>query len=225
MPGDPTRAFASMGNYIFTADALREIIVADAEDEDSQHDLGGNIIPKLVAEQKAWVYDFGGNRVPGQTERERGYWRDVGSLDAYYAANMDLIAHVPVFDLYNRRWPILTWRFPYPPAKFVHDFDGRRGQALDSSVAAGVIVSGGTVRRSIVSIEARVNSGAEVTDSVLLDNVDIGRRAVVRRAILDKNVRVEPGAEVGIDLERDRERFTVSDGGVVVVAKDTVVTQ
>lgn len=223
MPGDPTRSFASMGNYIFTADALREVVVSDAANEDSKHDLGADIIPRLVQEQAAWVYDFGGNRIPGLSERERGYWRDVGSLDAYYEASMDLIAAEPVFDLYNRRWPILTWMFPFPPAKFVHDFDGRRGQALDSLVAPGVIVSGGAVRRSILSLEVRVNTSAEVTDSVLLDNVDVGRRAVVRRAILDKNVRVAEGARIGVDLERDRERFAVSDAGIVVVPKGTVV--
>lgn len=223
MPGDPDRAFASMGNYIFTADALREVVCADAADESSGHDLGGDIIPRLVAQQEAWVYDFGSNRVPGQGAREHGYWRDVGSLDAYYAASMDLIAAQPIFDLYNRRWPILTWRFPDPPAKFVHDFDGRRGQALDSLVAPGVIVSGGTVRRSILSVESRVNTSAEVTDCVLLDGVDVGRGAVVQRAILDKNVSVSEGAAIGVDPERDRERFTVSEAGVVVVAKGTVV--
>ena len=224
MPGDPTRAFASMGNYLFTAEALREVVTADAEDEGSKHDLGGNIIPRLVAEGRAWVYDFGRHRIPGQSEAERGYWRDVGSLDAYYAASMDLIATQPVFDLYNRRWPILTWSFPHPPAKFVHDYDGRRGQAVDSLVAPGVIVSGATVRRSILSTLSRVNSMAEVSDSVLLDRVEVGRRAVVRRAILDKNVKVGEGARIGVDLERDRGRFTVSDGGIVAVAKDTVVT-
>lgn len=224
MPGDPEHAFASMGNYIFTAQALRDVVIADAADETSKHDLGGDIIPRLVKEGTAWVYDFGENRVAGQSERERGYWRDVGSLDAYYEASMDLVAASPVFDLYNRRWPILTWTFPHPPAKFVHDFDGRRGQALDSLVAGGVIVSGATVRRSILSVLSRIHSLAEVTDSVLFDEVDIGRGAVVRRAILDKGVRVEEDAEIGVDPEHDRERFTVSDGGIVVVEKGTVVS-
>lgn len=223
MPGDPRRALASMGNYLFTADALREVVTVDAEQESSRHDLGGDIIPRLVSEGTAWVYDFGDNRVPGQNERERGYWRDVGTLDAYYEASMDLVSAEPVFDLYNRRWPILTLGFPHPPAKFVHDHHERRGQAFDSLVAPGVIVSGGTVRRSILSPLARVHSSAEVTDSVLFDSVDVGRRAVVRRAIIDKNVRIAEGAQIGVDAERDRARFTISDSGVVVVGKGAVV--
>jgi glucose-1-phosphate adenylyltransferase len=221
MPADPERAFASMGNYIFTTKSLVEAVTADAAEADSKHDMGGNIVPRLVAAGEAWVYDFGGNRVPGQSEREHGYWRDVGTLDAYFQASMDLVAVEPIFDLYNRDWPILTWQFPHPPAKFVHESGERVGRAVNSLVAGGVIVSGGFVRRSILSPRVRVHSFARVEESVLFDNVHVGRNAVVRRAVIDKNVRIPEGEQIGVDLERDRQRFTVSDGGVVVVAKGT----
>ena len=223
MPGDPTRALASMGNYIFDTEVLREAVTADAADPDSKHDLGRDIIPRLVDDGVAEVYDFGGNVVPGQAERERGYWRDVGTLDAYYQASMDLVEIAPIFDLYNREWPIFTWRDPSPPAKFVHEEGERSGRALNSLVASGAIVSGARVRRSILSVDVRVNSYAEVDDSVLFDNVDVGRGAVVRRAIIDKNVRVPKGERIGVDLDRDRERFTVTESGIVVIAKDTLI--
>ena len=223
LPDDPERAFASMGNYIFRADLLREVIVADAAKEESRHDMGGDIIPALVAQGEAWVYNFLSNEVPGQSKREVGYWRDVGSLDAYYQASMDLVSIDPVFDLYNRRWPILTGHFPHPPAKFVHEAGRRVGRAVNSLVASGAVVSGGNVRSSILSPGVRINSFSEVEGSVLFDSVDIGRHAVVRRAVIDKNVRVPDGAEIGVDLERDKQRFTVSEGGVVVVEKDTVI--
>jgi glucose-1-phosphate adenylyltransferase len=221
MPTDPERAFASMGNYIFTTKSLVEAVTADAAEPDSKHDMGANIVPRLVATGEAWVYDFGGNRVPGQSEREHGYWRDVGTLDAYFQASMDLVAVEPIFDLYNREWPILTWQFPHPPAKFVHESGERVGRAVNSLVAGGVIVSGGFVRRSILSPRVRVHSFARVEESVLFDNVHVGRNAVVRRAVIDKNVRIPEGEQIGVDLERDRQRFTVSEGGVVVVAKGT----
>jgi glucose-1-phosphate adenylyltransferase len=223
MPGDPDRAFASMGNYIFTTDVLREAVISDAQDKKSQHDMGGNIIPLLVGSGEAWVYDFGQNRVPGQKEREHGYWRDVGTLDAYYQASMDLVAVDPVFDLYNEEWPILTWSYPYPPAKFVHEGGNRRGRALNSLVASGAVVSGGGVHRSILASRVRGNSFAVVEDSVLFDNVEVGRGALVRRAVIDKNVRIPDGEQIGVDLERDRKLFTVSESGVVVIAKGTTL--
>ncbi len=222
MPGDPRRALVSMGNYVFSTKVLREVVTTDAH-EDTKHDMGANVIPSLVASGDAWVYDFAQNRVPGQTERERGYWRDIGTIDAYFQASMDLVAQEPDFDLYNHEWPILTWQYPNPPAKFVHEEHERRGRALGSLVAGGVVVSGGTARRSILGPRVRINSYSEVTDSVLFDNVDVGRNAIVRKAVIDKNVRIPAGYEIGVDLERDRERFTVSDDGVVVVAKGTVL--
>ena len=223
MPGDPMRAFASMGNYIFDAAALREAVSEDAADEGSKHDMGGNIVPRLVARGQAAVYDFATNEVPGQNERERGYWRDVGTLDAYYHASLDLVAVAPTFDLYNEEWPIRTWGFPHPPAKFVHESGERVGHALNSLVCNGAIVSGATVRRSILSPLVRVNSFALVEDSVLFDNVEVGRGAVVRNAVIDKNVKIPPGYRLGVDPAADSARFTLSESGVVVIGKGEIL--
>lgn len=219
LPEDPEHVLASMGNYILSTDMLIEAVSTDALDDESSHDMGGDIIPMLVKRGEAFVYDFAYNVVPGSTERDRNYWRDVGTLDAFYESHLDLISVDPLFNLYNRRWPIYTWNEPAPPAKFVFEDDGRRGQALDSMVSQGVIVSGGTVRRSVLSPGVRVNSYSQVVGCVLMNGVSIGRHAVVRRAIIDKNVQVPEGARIGVDLEHDRERFTVSDGGVVVIGK------
>ncbi|HZJ47690.1 MAG TPA: sugar phosphate nucleotidyltransferase, partial [Acidimicrobiia bacterium] len=182
-------------------------------------DVGGDIIPALVSQGLAHVYDFNENIVPGQQDREHGYWRDVGTLDAYYQANMDTIAVDPIFSYYNRSWPIFTHRPPVPPAKFVFDHEGRRGAAYESIVGAGVVISGGTARRSIVSSDVRIHSYASVEDSILLQGVHIGRGAVVRRAIIDKNVEVPDGVQIGVDTSADRERFTITEGGLVVIGK------
>jgi len=224
-PDDPTMAFVSMGNYVFETETVRDAVTRDAENDASRHDIGGDIIPALVDRGVAYVYDFADNVVPGQTERERGYWRDVGTIDAYYAANMDTIAVDPVFSFYNEQWPIYTHRPQVPPAKLVFDEEGRRGAAYMSVVATGVIVSGGIARRSVISTGVTIHSYASVEDSILLEGVDVGRGAVIRRAIIDKNVVVPPGAEIGVDLDRDRERFTVTDSGIVVIGKGETVPE
>ncbi|MEP7022947.1 MAG: glucose-1-phosphate adenylyltransferase [Actinomycetota bacterium] len=225
LPGRPDEAYASMGNYVFTSDALVEVLRKDAVNDDSGHDMGGDIIPMLVGERSVQVYDFLTNDVPGANERDAGYWRDVGTLDSYFDAHMDLCAIEPVFNLYNAKWPIHTHVASQPPAKFVHNKDDRVGRAIDSLVSNGVIVSGGLVRKSVLCPGARVDSWATVERSVILHNTRISRHAVVRNAILDKNVVVPEGVEVGVDKDHDRARgFVVSDGGVTVVGKGQVVT-
>ena len=215
--GDEDNSYVSMGNYLFNTDILVEALRADAADEGSVHDMGANIIPALVDAGQAIVYDFDRNEVPGSTERDRGYWRDVGTLDAYHDAHMDLVSVHPIFNLYNRTWPILTHLPPYPPAKFVEG-----GNAHESMVGAGSIVSGAHVRNSVVSFDVQIAGGAYVESSVLMPGVRIGRNAVVRKAILDKNVIVPEGAQIGVDLDTDRDRYTISDGGIVVLGKGIV---
>ena len=221
MPGDPTRCLASMGNYLFATDVLVQEIVRDAGDPDSAHDFGKSIVAGVYQRKRVYVYDFATNRVPGQTERERGYWRDVGSLDAYYKANMDLVAVDPIFSLYNESWPIYTVQYNYPPAKFVfaNEKEGRLGRATDSLVSEGCILSGGRVDRCILSPKVRVNSYASVEDSILFENVNIGRHCRIRKAIVDKHVDIPAGTCIGCDLEEDRKRFHVTESGIVVIPK------
>lgn len=214
VPGSPDECYASMGNYIFTTDALIAALKEDAADELSIHDMGSNIIPMLTARGEANVYDFALNQVPGATDRDRGYWRDVGTLDSYHDAHMDLVSVHPIFNLYNKAWPILTSLPPLAPAKFVQG-----GNAHESIVGAGSVISGAHVRSSVVAHDVRVADGAYVDESVLLPGVQIGRGAVVRRAILDKNVIIPDGAQIGVDLERDSQHYTISDSGIIVLGK------
>ena len=225
---DPTKVLASMGNYVFTTKDLVAALREDAADESSKHDMGGNIVPWFVERGACGVYDFIDNDVPGSTDRDRNYWRDVGTLDAYYEANMDLISVHPVFNLYNRHWPTMTQlEGNLPPAKFVYGEEhSRMGHAIDSFVSPGAIISGGEVYHSIVSPWAYVHSWAQVTDSVIMHGTRIGRHAIVAKAILDKGVIVEEGAVVGLDLEHDRARgYTVTESGITVLPKGTVVTR
>lgn len=213
VPDDPDVAYASMGNYVFTTDVLLDALSKDAEDPTSAHDMGGDIIPAMVQQGLAAVYDFADNDVPGATDRDRGYWRDVGTLDSYYDAHMDLVSVHPIFNLYNRQWPILTSPPPLPPAKFVLS-----GNARESLVSPGCIITGDVVN-SVLSPGTTVAEGAQVSDSVVMDNVRIGAGAIVRRAILDKNVVVPDGARIGVDLDQDRHHYRVTDSGIVVLGK------
>ena len=217
MPGNPEMCLASMGNYIFSTGMLLKELYDDAANESSSHDFGRDILPSLVGKVDMFAYDFNTNRIPGDPPSSVAYWRDVGTIDAYYDANMDLRDVAPALNLYNREWRLRTAGFEDPPAKFVFDQEGRRGSAVDSIVSGGSILSGGQVKGSILGRGVRVHTGAEVEDSILFDNVDIGRHAKVRRAILDKNVRIPEGTTIGYDLEVDKKRFYVTDSGIVVV--------
>lgn len=217
MPGDPERVYASMGNYIFSTDVLLRELYADGAREDSSHDFGRDILPRLIGKVPMYAYDFQTNRIPGDPPGQAVYWRDVGTIDAYYEASMDLRSVAPELNLYNRQWPLRTAGYQDPPAKFIFDEEGRRGSAVDSIVSGGAILSGGVVKRSIIGRGVRVHSGAVVEDSIIFDNCDIGRRAKVRKAILDKNVRIPEDATIGYDLAKDRLHHYVSESGIVVV--------
>jgi glucose-1-phosphate adenylyltransferase len=219
LPDAPHEVYASMGNYVFTTSVLIEALNRDAADPESKHDMGGSIVPMLVERDEAGVYDFRDNDVPGQRETERGYWRDVGTLDSFYDAHMDLISVDPEFSLHNPQWPILTSQESWPPARSVHGSAGRVGMAVESLLSPGCVVSGSSVSRSVLSPAAHVHSWAQVDASVLMQGVQVGRNAVVRNAILDKDVVVPEGAKIGVDIERDRELYTVSDNGIVVIGK------
>ncbi|MFT6563687.1 MAG: glucose-1-phosphate adenylyltransferase [Actinomycetes bacterium] len=219
IPGSPDEAYVSMGNYVFSTDTLLEVIRADAEDEDSAHDMGGNIIPMLTAQGRSFVYDFADNKVPGATERDAGYWRDVGTIDAYYDANMDLVNVNPTFNLYNRYWPILGHLPPLPPAKFV------LGATADNSmICAGSIITGAHISDSVLGYDVHIGDGTRVDGGVIMPGTRIGKGATIRRAVIDKYCEISDGTEIGIDHDADRARgFTVSDGGVTVLGKGTVV--
>jgi len=218
IPGDPSQVYASMGNYIFSKRTLVDLLEADAKDPASHHDFGKDILPKLAGNAPIYAYNFQTNRIPGEPEDSIPYWRDVGNIDAYYEANMDLRSVKPELNLYNRQWPLRSASYPDPPAKFTFDEAHRRGEAIDSIVSAGCILSGGVVRNSILSRGVRVHTSALVEGCVIMDNCDIGRHTKVRRAILDKNVRVPEGAQIGYDLDADRARGGhVTDSGIVVI--------
>ena len=224
LPDSPGEVLASMGNYVFDADALVEAVTKDAADPGSRHDMGGDIIPAFVAEGTAGAYDFIRNDVPGSTDRDRDYWRDVGTIDSFYDAHTDLIAVHPVFNLYNDEWPVYTGYTGLPPAKFVHAGPGRLGHATESIVSPGVLISGAQAAGSVLSPGVHLHSWSNVSSSVLMDDVQVHRYAHVHRAIVDKNVVINERARVGVDAEEDRARgFTVTESGLTVVPKGTVV--
>ncbi len=225
LPDSPDEVLASMGNYVFDAKTLVEAVTDDANTQGSKHDMGGDIVPALVSQGRAFTYDFKNNIIPGGTERDHGYWRDVGTLDSYFDAHMDLVSVHPIFNLYNYDWPIYTSYGPFPPAKFVHGHHGRLGEALNSAVSPGVVISGARVNSSVISPDVRIHSYTDIDTSVLLDSVQVGRNCRIQRAILDKNVVVPEGTQIGFDHEHDRARgFEVTESGLTIVGKGAVVT-
>lgn len=226
IPGRPDMVLASMGNYIFDARVMIDVLQRNAL-RDSAHDFGKEIIPDMYPRMKVYAYDFGKNFIPGEEEYNKGYWRDVGTVDAYFEASMDLVAVTPLFNLYNPLWPIVSAPMHLPPAKFVFaDAQSQRiGIATDSLVSDGAIISGGTINRCILHPRVRIHSYADIDESILMDGVDIGRHSKIRRTIIDKGVRIPPHTTIGYDLEQDRQRFTVTDSGIVVVPKGAEIEE
>jgi glucose-1-phosphate adenylyltransferase len=222
IPAEPDRALASMGNYLFDTELLLRAVEEDATNVQSTHDFGRDILPRLVREgRKIYAYDFRTNRIQTAMKgEEQSYWRDVGTIEAYYEANMDLRAVNPTFNLYNRHWPIRTVSYGDPPAKFVFDEEGRRGMALDSIVAEGTIISGSVIRASVIGRNVRIHSFCQIDGAVIMNLVEIGRGCRIRRAIIDKNVVIPPGTEIGYNAEKDRERYFVTETGIVVIPRE-----
>jgi glucose-1-phosphate adenylyltransferase len=210
----PGKVNASMGVYIFNTQLLLPILILDAESPDSSHDFGRDIIPRIIGEYRVFAYNF-----RDENKKETSYWRDVGTIGAYHEANMDLVSVTPVFNLYDKGWPLHTWQQQYPPAKFVFADPGRTGVAVDSIVAGGSILSGGRVERSVLGYDVRVNSYSEVEDSIIFNHVNVGRRCQIRRAIIDRHVSLPEGTVIGYDLEADRARYSVTENGIVVVVR------
>jgi glucose-1-phosphate adenylyltransferase len=220
LPDSPEEVLASMGNYVFDADVLIDAVTRDDDRDGSKHDMGGDIVPAFVADGSGYVYDFKDNVIPGATERDQAYWRDVGTMDSYWEAHMDLVSVHPVFNLYNYEWPIYTDYGPYPPAKLVQGFAGNFGEARNSAVSPGVVISGATVTNSVLSPRCHVHSGTTIEDSVLLEGVQVGRGCTIQRAIIDKGVVVPEDTKIGVDAEHDRARgFMVTESGLTVIAK------
>ena len=222
MPNNPKMCLASMGNYIFNKQILVDALEEDSKIEGSNHDFGKNVIPMLLNQGKnVFIYNFNENHFPGITEKEKGYWRDVGCIDAYWQANMDLLDYEPELNLYSKEWPIRTFNYNYPPAKFIWQQGDRVGMATNSMVSEGCIVSGGMLSRCVLSPKVKINSYSQVSDSILMENVNIGRYSEIRKAIIDKNVDVPPYTKIGVDRDEDiRRGFYVSEGGVTVVPKN-----